>query len=271
MQNHSNGRRQGRPSPFKPDEAPISLKTVNWGRLLGYLKPYRGRMSLAILALLISTGAGLAFPPIIVRLLSSVTQTHALSSLNMLGALLVGVFLCQAAFNFLQSYLLAYIGEHIVYDLRTSLYSHLQELSLDFYSVRRVGDLVSRLSSDVTQMRTMLTTNLTSLLSQAVTLIGSIVIVLTMNARFTLFILALVPVLILVAFTVRQPHPEGQHAHPGPVGRFDHRGRRRAARHPRGKEFRARGIRNSALRRRHGEDLPRLPAHGGVQLLVWLR
>ncbi len=63
-----------------------------------------------------------------------------------------------------------------------------------------MGEIVSRLSSDVTQMRTMLTTNLTMLLSQVVTLIGSIVIVLTLNARFTLFILALVPVLMLVAF-----------------------------------------------------------------------
>ena len=62
-----------------------------------------------------------------------------------------------------------------------------------------MGDLVSRLSSDVTQMRTMLTTNVTMLLSQVVTLIGSIAIVLSMNARFTLFILALLPVLILVA------------------------------------------------------------------------
>ena len=86
-------------------------------------------------------------------------------------------------------------------DLRTSLYSHLQHLSLDFYAERRVGDLVSRLSSDVTQMRTMLTSNLTSLLSQVVTLIGSIVIVFTMNARFIFFILALLPVLIGVAFT----------------------------------------------------------------------
>ena len=84
-------------------------------------------------------------------------------------------------------------------DLRTSLYTHLQELSLDFYSTRRVGDLVSRLSNDVTQMRSMLTSNITMLLSQVLTLVGSIVIVMTMNARFTLFILALTPILILVA------------------------------------------------------------------------
>jgi subfamily B ATP-binding cassette protein MsbA len=201
MMGHSNGRRHSRPAANNEKETPLSLKAVNWSRLFGYLKPYQGRMGLAILALLISSGFGLAFPLVIVRLLDSVTKSNNYSPLNTLALLLVGIFLVQAAFSALQSYVLAYIGEHIVYDLRTSLYSHLQELSLDFYAVRRVGDVVSRLSSDVTQMRTMLTSNITALLSQVLTLIGSIVIVLTLNARFTLFILALLPMIILVAYT----------------------------------------------------------------------
>jgi subfamily B ATP-binding cassette protein MsbA len=201
MENRTNGRHQPQPALSNEKEAIISLKAVNWGRLFAYLKPYRGRMTFAILALLISSGFGLAFPLVIVRLLDSVTKANDYSLLNTLALLLVGIFLLQAAFSALQSYLLAYIGEHIVYDLRSSLYSHLQKLSLDFYAVRRVGDVVSRLSSDVTQMRSMLTTNLTSLLSQVLTLIVSIVIVLTLNTRFTLFILALVPVIILIAFT----------------------------------------------------------------------
>jgi subfamily B ATP-binding cassette protein MsbA len=183
----------------EPQEATLSLKSIKWDRLIRYLNPYKGRMVLAILALLFSSGFGLAFPLVIVRLLDSVTKSQNYSQLNSLALLLVGIFLLQAVFTSLQSYLLAYIGEHIVFDLRTSLYTHLQRLSLDFFAVRRVGDVVSRLSSDVTQMRTMLTTNLTSLLSQVITLVGSVVIVLNMNARLTLFILALIPVLIVIA------------------------------------------------------------------------
>ncbi len=200
MMNRRRGERTRRISDEVENEKRPPLTSVNWGRLLGYLKPYRRRMVLAMGALLLSTGFGLAFPAVIVQLLSSVTQSGQASSLNMLAGLLIGIFLLQAVFNFAQSYLLAYIGERIVLDLRTSLYSHLQRLSLDFYAVRRVGDLVSRLSSDVTQMRTVLTTNITSLLSQTLTLIGSVAILLTMNAQFTLFILALAPVLILIAF-----------------------------------------------------------------------
>jgi subfamily B ATP-binding cassette protein MsbA len=200
MENPSDNHRSTQHDIAGPNTPRFSIKAVSWRRLFGYLKPYRGRMVLAILALLLSTGFGLAFPAVIVRLLDTVTKSHGLGSLNRLAGLLIAIFLLQAAFSFVQSYLLAYIGERIVLDLRTTLYTHLQELSLDFYATRRVGDLVSRLSSDVTQMRAMLTTNITSFLSQVLTLLGAIAIVLTMNARLTLFILALVPVLILIAF-----------------------------------------------------------------------
>lgn len=178
----------------------VPLNSIHWRRLFSYLAPYRVQMVVAIVALLLSSGFGLAFPSIIIQLLDTVTQARDYSALNRLTALLVGTFLLQATFNFLQSYVLTYVGEKIVYDLRTSLYTHLQQMSLDFFALRRVGDMVSRLSSDVTQMRTMLTYNFTMLLSHIITLVGSIAILLSMNARFTLFILVLAPIIIGVAF-----------------------------------------------------------------------
>jgi ATP-binding cassette, subfamily B, bacterial MsbA len=196
----SNGRRRGRAVTKGEAESSVSFQGLNWRRLIRYLLPYWKQMALAILALVVSTGLGLLFPLVIVQLLNSVTQGQNYGALNLLAGTLIGLFLFMAGFNFLQSYLLTFVGEHIVYDLRTSLFSHLQQLSLDFYSVRRVGEIVSRLSSDVTQMRSMLTTNLTSLLSQVLTLVGAIVIVVSLNASLTLFILALIPVLLLVAF-----------------------------------------------------------------------
>ncbi len=197
-----NRREMGQPrrEVVNEDGAKVSFKAVKWTRLLTYLKPYKGRMAISIVALLLSSAFGLAFPAVIVSLLDTVAKSGDGNTLNMLAGLLVGIFLLQAAFNFIQSYLLAYIGEGIVYDLRTSLYKHLQNLSLDFYATRRVGDLVSRLSSDVTQMRTVLTTTITSFLSQIVTLVGSIIILLKLNPQFTLFILGLAPVLIIIAF-----------------------------------------------------------------------
>jgi len=177
----------------------VALSSVDWRRLIGYLKPYRGRMAVAIVAMLISAGLGLSFPLIIVRLLDSVTRSRSLATLNSLALLLIGVFLAQAAFSFLQSNLLATVGERIVRDLRTTLYRHLHAQSLEFFGARRVGEIVSRLSSDVTQMRTVLTSNVTSLLSQTVSVLGALAIVIRINVNLTLFIFALMPVLIAVA------------------------------------------------------------------------
>src|SRR5262249_52532843 len=99
----------------------------------------------------------------------------------------------------IQSYNLTYIGERVVLDIRTTLYQHLHALSLDFYANRRVGELVSRLANDVTQVRSVLTNNITQLLTNVISLIGSIIIVFALDPRLTLFILVIVPILMVVA------------------------------------------------------------------------
>ena len=134
-------------------------------------------MALAIAALLVSTGPGALVPHGDRPLARYRDPAQELGPLNRLAMLLGGIFLSQASFSFVQSALLTIIGERIVYDLRTALYNHLHRLSLDFYAGRRVGEIVSRLSSDVTQMRAVLTGNVASLLSQSVTLIGLCIVV----------------------------------------------------------------------------------------------
>src|SRR6476469_3771284 len=135
---------------------PVITTPINWRRLLGYLHPYRWRMALAIGALALTSAMGLTFPLVIVRLLDSVLKQHNQSQLNTLALALVALFFLQALFTFFQSYTLNYVGEWIILDLRTQLYEHLQALSLDFYANRRVGEIISRISSDVTQVRAVL-------------------------------------------------------------------------------------------------------------------
>lgn len=190
--------------PFKElDNVPRG--SVRWGRLFGYLKPYRLRMAAAIGALCVSSAVGLLFPLVIVQLLETVLNDRRFESLNMLALGLMGLFFVQAVFTFIESYNLSYIGERIILDLRTGLYRRLQTLSLDFYATRRTGELISRMSSDVTQVRTMLTSSVTSLLGQVVSLVGSIVIVFLLNPSLTAFILILVPILLVVAFSFGRP------------------------------------------------------------------
>lgn len=187
------------------DQATTPNTPIDAWRLFGYLRPYRWRMALAMLALVLASSVGLAFPLFIMRLLDTIIQQHDQVQLNTLAIGLAGLFLLQAAFTFVQSYSLNYVGERVILDLRTNLYTHLQLLSLDFFANRRVGEIVSRISSDVTQVRTLLTNNSTQLLSSLVSLIGSIVIVFLLNPKLVGFVIVLALVIVGVAVGFGRP------------------------------------------------------------------
>ncbi|MBI1294900.1 ATP-binding cassette domain-containing protein [bacterium] len=191
--------RRGRQVRRSTEDRPTPDTPVNWRRLLSYLKPYRGRMALAIAALSVSSAMGLTFPLVIVQLLDSVLKEQNLAQLNWLTLALIGVFFVQASFSLVQSYTLNFVGENIVLDLRAQLYRHLQNLSLGFYANRRTGEIISRISSDVTQVRTLLTNNATQLLSNVVSLIGSVVIVFLLNPRLVVFVLVLMLAIVGIA------------------------------------------------------------------------
>ncbi len=187
------------PDPNTTDKPLPALSAVSWRRLLGYLSPYKGWMTLTLLALMVANGINLAFPLVIVRLLDSVLKQHDPTQLSQLALALVGMFFVGALFNLFQSYSLNYVGERIVVDLRTSLYRHLQYLSLDFFANRRVGEIVSRLSSDVTQVRSVLTSNVSQFLGSIILLTGSIVILFLLNPRLVGFVLILAVVIVGIA------------------------------------------------------------------------
>lgn len=198
--------RRPRGGASSPDAPELSNTPVNWRRLFGYLRPYLPQMGLAMICLFIASGLSLAFPLVIVQLLNSALETAgSFDLLNRLALALTLLFLLQAFFTFLQGYTLSYIGERIILDLRTSLYRQLNKLSLDFFATRRVGELTTRISSDVTQVRQMLTNNVTQVVSQVLSLVGSVIIVFVINPSLTAFILVLIPVLIIVAFTFGRP------------------------------------------------------------------
>jgi subfamily B ATP-binding cassette protein MsbA len=191
--------------PSQSEDQQTPKTPINWRRLFSYLAPHRARLALAVFSLLFATGLGLVFPLVIADLLAAVLAEQGYQALNALTLTLIGLFFAQAFFTFVQNYNLAYIGERIVFRLRNQLYAHIQRLSLEFFVLRRVGEILSRLSSDVNLVRTLLTTNITSLLSNVLTLTGSIVIVFVLNPALTLFILVLIPALFVVAIVFGRP------------------------------------------------------------------
>ncbi|HEV8482095.1 MAG TPA: ABC transporter transmembrane domain-containing protein [Blastocatellia bacterium] len=168
-------------------------------RLLAYAKPYRARLTVALVSLLIAGLFGLSFPKIVQLIVDAAFTLKDSARLNRYALLLIGVFACQAAFSFLRSYLLSYTGERIVADVRTQVYAHLIELPFSFFAKRRVGELTSRLASDVSVIQTVTTGSLTELLRLAIVLVGGIAMITITNARLTLVMIAVVPVVILSA------------------------------------------------------------------------
>lgn len=156
-------------------------------------------MTLAAVALLLTSGIGLLFPWVMQNLVDAVFARSDGSELNRITLLLVGAFLLNAVFRFVQGYALAWVGERVVADLRRQTYARLHTLGLRFFNERRVGELISRLASDVSVVRATLTNNIVEVLGQTVLFIGSLVLMLALNWRLSLFILALAPVISIGA------------------------------------------------------------------------
>ncbi len=178
---------------------------VPWRRLFRYLRPNAWRFAIAMVGLVLSSLIGLAFPLVIAGITTEVVAGGDPAGLDRLVLILLGLFVIQAVGSFLQTYLLGVVGERVVAQLRGDLFGRLVTLSLDFHAGRRVGELVSRLSSDVTLVRAMLTQTVTSLLSAVIGLVGSVIILFTLSPTLLFIVLLLAPALIAVAIIFGRP------------------------------------------------------------------
>ena len=165
-------------------------------RLLAYVRPYRWRMALALASLLLGTGFGLAAPQLVRLLIDAAFVAHDTAGLNRAAVLLVLAFAGQTGFGFLRQFLLSMVGERVIADLRLELYTHLTTLPVGFFADRRVGELTSRLASDVTVLDTVTSGSLAELLRQGLVLIGGVTIIAVTSPRLTLVMLSVVPIVI---------------------------------------------------------------------------
>src|ERR1700694_1365850 len=172
---------------------------ISLPRVLALLRPYRWQLIAAAILLVITDGLGLLYPLVIRSLLNSIRSHHNPSFLNLVVVFLLIVFVLQAVFGALQSYLVTSFGERLSFDLRTLLFRHLQRLSLSFFDSRRTGELMSRVTNDVTLLQGSLTNNVLPIVSQVVTLVGSVLIAVLINWRITLVIVVVAPIAAIVS------------------------------------------------------------------------
>jgi len=188
-----------------PVERVKALSGVPWRRLFGYLRPELGLFSVALVGLVIGSGLSLLVPLVVAGLVTQVVAGGDAAGLDRLIVGLVVLFLAQSVGSFIQTWALGVVGERVVARMRAQLFGRLVTLSLDFHIRTRVGELISRLSSDVTLVRTMLTQTTTSLLSSLIGLIGSVVILFMLSPTLLVVALLLAPALIAVAIVFGRP------------------------------------------------------------------
>ncbi len=189
------------------DNAPVarftlSRESLSGARfLLGFLAPYKWRFTLAILALLGSSLAGLAFPAMTGMMIDAATHRHESIFGGLGGVTLVflGILGAQALLGFLRVYLSTMVAERVIADIRLRLYARLLKMSMTFFHTHRVGELTSRLGSDVAQVQFMITTALAELMRQTILLIGGIALVTWISPRLTLVVAVAIPIVVVVA------------------------------------------------------------------------
>ncbi|KKL04551.1 hypothetical protein LCGC14_2614940, partial [marine sediment metagenome] len=167
------------------------------------LRPYKGRVALALLALLAATGAGLA-PPLLAKLAidDGITPGN-IGTLNLVVAAFVASALIYWGATYLQTYLVGWIGQRVLQDLRLRIFSHIQSQSVGFFARNKTGVLISRLTNDIQALDQLVTDGVVTLFSATLTLIGTVTIMLFLDARLALVIFLTLPLLVVGSIVFR--------------------------------------------------------------------
>jgi ABC transporter fused permease/ATP-binding protein len=167
-------------------------------RLYRYIKPYKYQYALGLLFLLGGSLASLVFPKLLGMLVDLGNQGKLAAEINRLALLLLLVLATQAIFAFCRIYLFVHVTEKTLADLRQSAFNHIIRLPMKFFLQRRVGELNSRISSDITLLQDALTSTLAEFLRQLIIIIGGISLLMVTSYKLTLFMLAVLPLMMIL-------------------------------------------------------------------------
>jgi ATP-binding cassette, subfamily B, bacterial len=170
-------------------------RKVRW--MLTLLRPYRRRVIAMLVALVIATAAGLAPPYLAGLAIDKGIKPGDISALDWIVAAFVVSALLYWAASFAQSYLTGWVGERALQDLREEIYVHLQGMSIGFFTRRKPGVLISRLTNDVEALNNLVTDGMVTLFSSVLTLVGVVVILLLLDFKLALVTFITFPLLAI--------------------------------------------------------------------------
>jgi len=171
--------------------------------LLELLRPYRGRVALMLLTLLAATAATLAPAPLAKLAIDRGIAKGNLAALDWIVLAFVLSALIGWAATYAQTYLVGWVGQRALQDLRLQLFRHLQSLSIAFYSRNRAGVIISRLTNDVQALDQLVSDGITTLFQSSLTLVGTVVILLLFDVKLALLTFVILPVLGVASLLFR--------------------------------------------------------------------
>lgn len=162
-------------------------------RLLQYIKPYRLRLAAAIICILMAAAGNLYVPWIMKDVIDEVLTTKNMDMLNSIALGIIVVFFFRGIFFYGQTYLMSYIGQKVIIDIRENVYRHLQRLSLSYYERKKTGEIMSYITNDVAAVQGALVENMIEMVTEGAVLIGSLSAMFYLHWKLSLLTLVTLP------------------------------------------------------------------------------
>jgi ATP-binding cassette subfamily B protein len=183
---------------MEPPERPAdpAVRRAYLRRIVALFRPYRRRLA-GVLALILFSSALGSIPALLIREVFDVALPERdLRLLNLLVAAMIAIAVVTGALGVVQTLLSNQVGQRVMHDLRTAVYRHLQRLSLAFFTRTRTGEVQSRLANDIGGVQEVVTSTATSIVSNVSTVLATLIAMIYLDWRLTLFALALLPLFV---------------------------------------------------------------------------
>ena len=172
----------------------------NYLRLLAYIKPYKKRLAAAVVCIIMAAGANLYLPWIIKDMIDDVLMSKDMLMLNLIAAGILVVMFTRGVFYYGQSYLVSYVGQRVIIDVRSVLFRKFQKMPLSYYDKQQTGTVMSYITNDVSAMQSAIVDNLIELVTESSILIGSLAMMIYLDWKLSLLTLMTIP---LVGFAMK--------------------------------------------------------------------
>src|SRR3954469_23239550 len=167
-------------------------------RLLWYLRPYKAQVALALVAIISASVLQLAQPYLMKLAIDRYIASGDLAGVNRIAVAFLAILVASFVLEYAQMWTLQMTGQRIMFDLRMQIYGHLQRIDLQFYDRNPVGRLMTRVTTDVDVINDMFTSGVVSIFGDIFTLLGIMIVMLSMNWRLALVAFAVLPLIVLV-------------------------------------------------------------------------